>query len=65
MRDTKSLENNARGAEESIWYTRGIVCVWNEESNFEGSSNSGRLIEIRKEKGLILAREGFPRGWEP
>jgi hypothetical protein len=64
MRDTKKLENNARGDEESIWYTRGIVYVWKEESNLEGSPNSGRLIEIRKGISCILAREGFPRGWE-
>ncbi len=45
-----------------IWYTRGIVYVWKEESNLEGSPNSGRLIEIRKEMSWILAREGFLRG---
>ena len=43
----------------SIWYTRGVVYVWKEESNLEGSPNSGRLIEIRKEISWILAREGF------
>jgi len=43
----------------SIWYTRGIVYVWKEESNLEGSPNSGSLIKIRKEMSCILAREGF------
>ncbi len=43
----------------SIWYTRGIVYVWKEESNLEGSPNLGSLIEIRKEMSCLLAREGF------
>ncbi len=43
MRDTKRLESNARGDEESIWYTRGIVIVWKEESNLEGSPNFGKI----------------------
>ena len=46
----------------SIWYTRGIVYVWKEESNLEGNPNSGSLIEIRKEMSCILVREGFLRG---
>ena len=46
----------------SIWYTRGVVYVWKEESNLEGSPNSGRLIEIRKEISWILARESYLRG---
>ncbi len=35
--------------------------VWKEELNLEGSPNSVRLIEIRKEMSSILAREGFLR----
>ncbi len=46
----------------SIWYTRGVVYVWKEESNLERSPNSGSLIEIRKEMSCILAREGLLRG---
>ncbi len=33
-----------------------------EESNLEGSPNSGSLIEIRKEMSCLLGREGFLRG---
>ncbi len=62
MQDTKRLENNARGDEESIWYTRGSVHILKEESNLEGSPNSGRLIEIRKGISWILARVGFLHG---
>ncbi len=36
--------------------------VWKEESNLEGSPNSGSLIEIRKEMSCISAGEGFLRG---
>ena len=46
----------------SIWYTRGVVYVWKEESNLEGSPNSGSLIEIRKEIRYLLTREGFIHG---
>ena len=46
----------------SIWYTRGMVYVWKEESNLEGSPNSESLIEIRKEISCLLAKEGFLRG---
>ncbi len=43
----------------SIWYIRGIVYVWKDKSNLEGSPNSGSLIEIRKEMSYLLVREGF------
>ncbi len=39
--------------------------AYGKKSNLEGSLNSGRLIEIRKEMSLVLAREGFPHGWNP
>ena len=41
-----------------IWYTRGIVYVWKEESNLEGSPNSGSLIKERDE--LFTCKRGFP-----